>query len=199
MIRIRKANRSDMDVIVEIHNQAFPDFFLTSLGGNFLKLYYTSVLNHTDGIILVCENNKDLIGFCAGTLLSSGFNTRVVKANIWPYIRTSLKLVFTRPSSLVHLINNMSKEDTNKGDDGNYAELLSIGVDPSAQRCGAGTALLKALEEEVRKNHGLKLSLTTDFKDNDKAIGFYKSLGYEPWYEFVTYPNRRMYRLIKNL
>ena len=55
------------------------------------------------------------------------------------------------------------------------------------------------LEEKVKQNHGLKLSLTTDYQDNDKAIGFYKSLGYEPWYDFVTYPNRRMYRLIKDL
>ena len=141
MINIREATIRDMDAIVKIHDQAFPEFFLTSLGDKFLKLYYTSVLNHTDGVLLVCENDNNMIGFCAGTLLSSGFNIRVVKANIWPYIQASSKLVFTRPSSLVHLMKNMSKEDANKGDDGNYAELLSIGVDPNAQRCGAGTEL----------------------------------------------------------
>ena len=35
--------------------------------------------------------------------------------------------------------------------------------------------------------------------NNGKAIGFYHSMGYETMYEFVTFPNRKMYRLIKTL
>ena len=44
-----------------------------------------------------------------------------------------------------------------------------------------------------------RLSLTTDYYDNEQAVGFYKSQGYEVMYDFVTYPERRMYRLIKRL
>lgn len=199
MIIIRKATKEDGNVVVNIHEKAFPDFFLTSLGTEFLKLFYTTVMNHKDGVLLVCENEERVIGFCAGTMMSSGFNKNLIKANLLVYMMASLKLVFTRPMSLIHLLKNMSKEESSQGDDGRYAELLSIGVDPSVQRSGGGTAMLKALEEEVKARGGKKLSLTTDFNDNEKAIGFYKSLGYEPWYDFVTYPNRRMYRLIKEL
>lgn len=199
MIKIRKATNDDLVAIVAVHEKAFPNFFLTSLGPGFLKLYYSSVMKHDDGVLLVCNNEERVIGFCAGTLLSAGFNTHLIKANLWAYMMTSLKLVFTRPKSLLHLMKNMSKEESSQGDDGQYAELLSIGVDPTVQRSGGGTAMLKALEEEVKTRGGKKLSLTTDFNDNEKAIAFYKSLGYEPWYDFVTYPNRRMYRMIKEM
>lgn len=44
-----------------------------------------------------------------------------------------------------------------------------------------------------------RISLTTDYFDNNSAISFYRSMGYEVMYEFITYPDRRMYRMIKTL
>jgi Acetyltransferases len=199
MIEIREALKTDIERIVAVHNTAFKDFFLTSLGNRFLALYYRSVLNNPRGILLVSVNEDGIIGFCAGTLLSAGFNSSLVKSNFSAYAIETAKLIFTNPVSLWHLFKNFSKEDSNVGDKGEYAELLSIGVDPNVQRSGAGKAMLLALEEEVKKRGGKQLSLTTDFYENEKAIGFYHSLGYKKWYDFVTYPNRRMYRLIKGI
>ena len=82
---------------------------------------------------------------------------------------------------------------------GTICGIISIGVDPTAQCKGAGRLLLTALEKELR-DQGLKeLSLTTDYYNNEKTLKFYKSLNYEVLYDFIAYPNRRMYRLIKNL
>lgn len=199
MINIKPATIADIDAIVKIHQLAFPDFFLTSLGTGFLKLYYKSVLAHTRGILLVSENEGGIIGFCAGTMLSAGFNSSLIKANLLSYTIEGLKVLFKRPVALWHLYKNMSKEDSGIGDKGEYAELLSIGVNPNIQRTGAGRGMLNTLEEVVKKRGGVKLSLTTDYYENEKAIGFYHSLGYEEWYDFVTYPNRRMYRMMKKL
>lgn len=199
MIAIRKATRNDIEAIVRVHEAAFPDFFLTKLGTSFLRLYYNSVMNHKDGVLLACKMDGIIIGLCAGTVLSAGFNSKLIKANIIKFGIESMKILFTKPKALIHLIKNMSKEDSSAGDDGNYAELLSIAVDPKVQRSGAGKAMLLELEKVIKEKGGERLSLTTDYEDNEKAIGFYKSLGYEPWYDFVTYPNRRMYRLIKQL
>lgn len=199
MIEIHYANSHNLDDIVKIHLQAFPNFFLSMLGSGFLQLYYKSVMNHPDGILLVGMMDGKSIGLCAGTMLSAGFNSNLVKTNILKFGIEGIKLLFTRPLSLVHLIKNMNKEDSSVGDDGNYAELLSIAVDPKVQRSGAGKAMLLALEEEIKKKGGQELSLTTDYYNNKKTIDFYKSLGYEPWYSFVTYPNRKMYRLIKKI
>lgn len=198
-IIIRQAKLDDLDAIVKIHNSAFTNFFLTSLGDGFLKLYYQSVMRSKYGIILISESDCEVIGFCAGTLLSAGFNTRLIKENLFNYMWQSVKLLFTSPISILHLYKNLTKENPDVGDNGDYAELLSIGVDPNNQGGGAGKKMLIALEEEVQKKGGLKLSLTTDYEDNEKAIGFYHSLGYNEWYDFVTFPNRRMYRMIKQI
>lgn len=199
MITIYKASEKEIEAIVRIHEQAFPSFFLTELGPGFLRLYYKSVMNHKDGVLLVCMMDETLIGLCAGTVLSAGFNTRLVKSDFILFGVESLKLLFTKPRSLIHLMKNMSKEDASVGDQGDYAELLSIAVDPKLQRSGGGRAMLQALEVEVKKRGSKKISLTTDYENNEKTISFYMSLGYEVWYDFITYPNRRMYRLIKQL
>ena len=196
---IRQAKLDDLDAIVAIHDGAFPGFFLTSLGDGFLKLYYKSVLNSSDGILLVSKSDSEVIGFCAGTVLSAGFNTRLIKSNLSSYMGQGIKMLFTHPIRIWHLYKNISKENPNAGDNGEYAELLSIGVNPNKQGGGAGKKMLLALEEEVKKKGGVKLSLTTDYDDNEKAIGFYHSLGYNAWHDFVTFPKRRMYRMIKEL
>ncbi len=199
MIAIQKATKNDIEAIVRVHEAAFPDFFLTQLGFAFLRLYYKSVMNHKDGVLLTCKMDGATIGLCAGAVLSAGFNTKLIKANLFQFGWESMKILFTKPKALIHLMKNISKEDSSVGDNGEYAELLSIAVDPKVQRSGAGKAMLLELEKVLKEIGGERLSLTTDYEDNDKAVSFYKSLGYEPWYDFVTYPNRRMYRLIKQL
>ena len=84
-------------------------------------------------------------------------------------------------------------------DNEEYAELYSIGVSKDAQGMGIGKKLL-AESERIMKTEGIeRVSLTTDYYDNEQTVGFYNSMGYETLYEFVTYPNRKMYRLIKTL
>ena len=199
VIEIKKAQKKDLPEIVAVHIKAFPNFFLTTLGEGFLNLYYKSVLKSPDGVLLIGQYEGETAGFCAGSLLSSGFNTRLLKNNLIGYACQGIKLLFTHPRRIWHLIKNLTKENVDVGDKGEYAELFSIGVDPTKQGGGVGKKMLLALEDEVSKNGGTKLSLTTDYENNEKAIEFYHSLGYKEWYDFVTYPNRRMYRMIKQL
>lgn len=199
MIEILRAQEKDIPDIVAIHLKAFPDFFLTSLGYSFLKLYYKTVLKSSDGVLLIGRLDGETTGFCAGTLLSAGFNSRLVKSNLIGYLSLGLKLLFTHPLRVYHLLKNMTRENAVVGDQGEYAELLSIGVDPPIQGRGVGKNMLVALEKELTQRGGTKLSLTTDYDNNEFAIGFYHSLGYKEWYDFLTYPNRRMYRMIKQI
>ena len=199
MIVVNKAQQKDIPDIVNIHIKAFPDFFLTTLGKGFLMLYYSSVLKSPDGILLIGQANDETIGFCAGTLLSIGFNKRLIKDNIGGYVGQGIKLLFTHPLRIWHLFKNMTKENADVGDNGEYAELLSIGVNPTKQGGGVGRKMLLALEYVVKERGGEKLSLTTDYDNNEKAIGFYHSLGYNEWYDFVTFPKRKMYRMIKKI
>lgn len=198
MIEIREINQSEIRDVVEIHKKAFKNFFLTELGDKFLSLYYNCVSKHSDGIVLGIYENEKMLGFCAATRLSADFNRRLIKKDFLKFGLEGVKLLFSKPKAVLRLSQNLTKKGE-VDDDGNYAELLSIGVDPSIQGKGLGGKLLGELEHVFRLKHVMRISLTTDFCDNKKAIGFYKSLGYNPMYEFVSYPDRKMYRMIKNL
>lgn len=108
-------------------------------------------------------------------------------------------MLLTQIASLVRLFKNFTKTSPDVQDDGEYAELLSIGVSGNKQGQGIGRKLLIQLENEVKLKGCSYLSLTTDYNNNEKVIQFYKGLGYTLYYDFMTYPNRKMYRMIKKL
>ncbi len=199
VIFVRTVDIADIKTVVEVHKNAFPNFFLTKMGDSFLNLYYKSVLKSRRGILLGCYNDEKLLGFCAATDLCAGFNKSLITDNLFAFGFVGLKLLFTRPSALIHLVKNLTKESNDIYDDGQYAELLSIGVAQESQGLGVGKKMLTALEIELRKRGVKHNSLTTDYYENDRARGFYNSLGYEVMYEFVAYPKRRMLRYIKQL
>lgn len=200
MIRIEKASNKDVDGIVKIHLAAFEDFFLSSLGERFLRIYYSSFIESDNGVVLCAKNNEGVVGFSACSYLSRGFNSSLIKQNLASFGLEAFMLLFSKPTALVRLAKNMNKEsdDATIDDKGEYAELYSIAVSPSCQGEGVGKKLLIATEEDVKK-HNDKISLTTDYFNNDKTIAFYHALGYGNLYEFVTYPERRMWRMIKKL
>jgi len=198
-MKIREIEPDEIEQVLTVHQKAFEGFFLTSLGENFLKIYYNAIRENDRGILLGCFENEQLLGFCAATTLSSGFNSYLIKKDFIEFSRIGIKLLFSKPKGLIRLFKNFTKSNPSVSDEGNYAELLSIGVSPTTQGKGVGKLLLSDLENILREKGIKQLSLTTDFHDNDKTLKFYKSLNYEVMYDFIAYPNRRMYRLIKNL
>lgn len=198
-MEIRKPEKEEVHAISDIHLKAFDGFFLSELGSEFLSTYYNTVRENNRGVLLGCFEDNKLLGFCAATTLSEGFNKHLVKSNFFSFSKIGLFLLFSRPKALLRLLKNFTKSDPSVSDDGHYAELLSIGVSPTAQGKGVGKKLLMALEEYLNEMNVTKLSLTTDFYDNEKTLNFYKGLGYDIMYDFVAYPDRRMYRLIKKI
>lgn len=198
MIEIKKATMNDVCQIVDIHCEAFKGFFLTSLGRPFLLFYYSCFIRCSDGIVLCAFMNEKLIGFAASSIVCKGFNSKLIKDNFFEFFILAIKLVFISPMSLVRLCRNLTKK-ANKFEEEDYSELYSIGVDIDGQGCGVGSKLLIATEELLIKRGVNRISLTTDYNNNEKVISFYKKLGFVVLYDFITYPNRRMYRFIKNL
>lgn len=199
-IIIRKASLDDVETIVSIHQEAFKDFFLSSLGRSFLKLYYSSFISSEEGVVYCATKNNELVGFSACSYVSRGFNPSLIKKNVFKYGTEAIILFFKKPGALIRLAKNMNKEssDSKVNDNGLYAELYSIAVSPLCQGEGVGKLLLTTIERDV-VNHNNQISLTTDYYNNDKTIAFYRALGYENYYEFTTFPNRKMWRMIKRL
>lgn len=199
MILINRASEKDVDEIVRIHCDAFEGFFLTSLGTSFLTFYYKNFVRSNETVCMVATEDDKVMGFSAATKVCKGFNSRLIKQNLFGFALLSLKLLFINPRALIRLAKNLTKKGGTIDDNEDYAELYSIGVDRSQQGKGIGKKLLAKTEDVMRLEGVERVSLTTDYDNNDNAIGFYQSMGYEVLYEFVAYPNRKMYRLIKAL
>lgn len=198
MVTIKDATKKDIELIVEVHLSAFAGFFLTDLGPKFLRLYYQSVLKAPDGILLIAVEDNKIIGFCATCTKSAGFNSRLITHNAMRFIKEALRLMISSPKSLLRLFKNITKK-ADISDDGEYAEVLSIGVLKDAQGQGLGKLLLDNLFNRLQKTGISQISLTTDYEENEKTLRFYESIGFKKKYKFITYPQRKMYRLIKTL
>lgn len=195
----RPVKISEINQVVNVHLNAFEGFFLTSLGKHFLMTYYRAIANHPSGLIIGCFENNELLGFCAATKLSKGFNFNLVKDNLLIFLWEGCRLIFSRPKALIRLFENFTKTDNNFSDKGEYCELLSICILKNEQGRGLSKTLLSQLESRLKNDNQKRLSLTTDYYNNEKAINLYKSSGYSVMYEFIAYPNRKMYRFIKDL
>lgn len=198
---IRKANQTDYTILAKKHSEVFPGFFLSTLGVSFLQAYYKALLNHPETICLFAEQEGKVVGYVVGRTNAQGFLKRVVKKNPVPFAIQGIKLLFTKPASLIRLINNLDKKRTDNEveDKQDYAEIALIGVEPDIKGKGVGHTLLRELEK-ILKTKGIKeLSLTTDYYDNENTLRAYKAWGFSVLYVFTTYPDRKMYRLIKTV
>lgn len=191
--------KKDHHYLADIHLDAFHGFFLSSLGKRFLNGYYNATLNR-DETMAVCAIDDDgqIQGFGTGCVRSKGYHKRLILHNPFTFLYLGLIILFSRPKALMRLIMNLDKISI-ENDDGNYAELISIGVSHTCKGSGIGKALIKIFEEEAKRNGCKKIALTTDYYNNEEVVAFYLHAGYKVFYEFTSYPKRRMYKLIKDL
>lgn len=197
---IRTISSSDhINNIINIHKEAFPGFFLTKLGDSFLKVYYKSVIKNGSSLFVGAFNQNELVGFCCTAIVSKNFNKVIIRDNLIVFTFLGLKLLITNPRYLYGLFRNMTKKSSSVQDRSDYAELLSIAVLNKYQGFGYGQKMIQYAEYELIKLNRSQLSLTTDLHNNEKTINFYQKLGYKILYEFTAWPNRKMYRMIKEL
>ena len=197
---VRPAQLTDIPRITKVYEDAFSGFFLTSLGTTFLKGYFECLMSNSETVMLVAEDEKeDIVGFALATTKSEGFNSRLIRQNRLKFSRMALNLLFRRPKALLRLMRNLTKKSDEVHDDVNYAELSSIGVATSRQNEGWGHKLLTEVENVLKTKGISRISLTTDYDNNEKAIGFYRGMGYGTLYVFTAYPSRKMYRLFKDI
>ena len=195
----RLANKNDYNKLADVHIQAFSDFFLSSLGLSFLKTYYRSSLKSKECIaVCACSEENEIIGFAIGTILSKGYHKRLLFRNTLSFLFRALVIIITKPKAIIRLSQNLKKTAT-AYDDGQYSELLSICVLKSLKGTGVGKRLIERFEQELTLRGCKQVALTTDFYKNDDVINFYKKQGYDIYSEFVTFPNRKMYKLIKTI
>lgn len=197
-IQVGLLKPEDLPEVVRIHIHAFEGFFLTTLGSSFLKTYYKAVLKNHDSILAGAYIDQKLVGFGVGTSLAKGYNKRLVRNNFFSFLWEGMKLFFCKPKAIIQIKNNFRKTGQRE-DDMMYAELYSIAVEPDISIRGIGSAIIHFFECEAKDKGIDQVSLTTDLYENEDVLAFYKKNGYEVYYEFMAYPNRKMVRLIKKI
>lgn len=199
MVEIRTIPLDDINQVVDIHMSAFKGFFLTDLGPIFLKLYYRSFARSKVALLKGCYEQDKLLAFSASAIVAKGFHKKLLIAYFFSFFIFGVRFFFTDIKILARLLKNVSKKNAAVYDDGDYAELFSIAVDVEQQGKGLGKKLLLQLESDLKSKDVVKVSLTTDCHNNKKTVNFYKGMGYDVFYNFVAYPNREMYRMIKRI
>ncbi len=201
-MRIRAAHKTDNKYLAKLHIEVFQGFFLSTLGEQFLSRYYKVVLKHPETICLFAvDETHNICGYVLGRINAKGYLKRIVKSSPFVFACEAIRLLITKPKALIRLLNNLDKkrEDSEVYDSQDYSEIGLIGVLPQYKGHGIGHKLLDEFEVILKKNGVSKISLTTDAENNANTLAAYKAWGFENYYSFVSYPNRKMYRLIKHI
>ena len=197
-MKIRNMNLQDLDEVIFIHMNSFKNFFLSSLGEDFLYVYYKSVLLNSNSVCKVYVNtNNKILGFIVGSTDSRFFYRKLIISNLYSFLILGIKLFFKNPLFIYRLIMNLDKKKKNKEING--AEILSISVLNNVSSKGIGSKLLFEFEKKIKKNNIESISLTTDKYNNSNVLKFYDKNNYKIYYEFKSFPNRIMYKLIKKI
>lgn len=196
MITIKVLKTEDAKATAYLHQIAFKNFFLTSLGYDFLIKFYTSILRSKDGIAIgAFGENNELVGFAIGAKTKKGFYKSLLKNNFTSLLFSAIFNLLKQPLKIKRLLHSFLTSETSKEEFINYATLLSICIDPDKKGQKIGKLLLEAFENETL-NYSAGISLTTDKYDNDYVNNFYVSNNYFLNNEF-SQGNREMNFYIK--
>lgn len=190
-------NSDKARIIAQIHQIAFPNFFLTQLGIGFLTtLYQGYIEDPMSGIIVVENDNNRILGFIAYSKDYSKFYSKLKRKHLFKFAVCSLGAAICHPSFIKRLLGAFKKSDEVKRSE-KYVELASIGVLKNVQGEGIGKKLIGYLISNIDFEIYEYISLETDAVNNDKVNEFYKKNGFKFQREYTTTEGRLMneYRL----
>lgn len=178
MISVRVLEVEEIKNIAALHQMAFDNFFLTSLGTKFLSEFYGSIIKSRDGVAIGAYNEKDeLVGFAIGASVKKGFYKNILKNNFISLSFAAGTTLIKKPKNIIRIIKSFLATETSNDNFLNYASLLSICVNPEKKGQKIGKHLLLAFESKIIKcSDGI--TLTTDKLNNDYVNNFYVSNNY---------------------
>jgi ribosomal protein S18 acetylase RimI-like enzyme len=197
---VRPARLGDIDAVVAVHFQAFPGFFLTSLGARFLSELYRGFLLNASGRLLVAEVEGAVAGFVAGTLSPERFFRTLLRDRWLAFGVAAAGAAARRPLAVVpRLLSALSYRGERPPSLQKAALLSSIGVEPDHGGLGIGAMLVNEYCEEARKHGRTCVYLTTDRDANDAANRFYLRHGFVVDSEIRRRNGRVMVRYVRRL
>jgi len=188
----------DLDSLVAIHNAAFPGFFLTFLGADFLKLLYASIHSDAEGHVFVAESDNHLVGFVAGVRNQGRFFRRLIRRRAIAFAVASLPAVIRKPGVVGRLFRALGRPAA-ATQSASAACLMSLAVQPQSAARGIGSQLIEAFCERLRKDGIAAVALTTDRDGNPNTNAFYQKRGFALTRQFTTREGRAMNEYVRTL
>lgn len=194
MITIRNMSEQEKGSIrklSKLHTRAFPDFFLTQLGMNFLDALYKGYLSDERSGIIVAENNGRLAGFIAYSYDYPNFYKGLMKKHLLRFAVCSMGAALRHPSFIKRLLGAFKKSDSVVKSE-KYVELASICVDPRMGNHGIGSKLIDHLKGMVDLDKYAYINLETDAVNNDAVNRFYVKNGFKLARTYFSAEGRKM-------
>ena len=190
---------SDVRDLARMHRQAFPDFFLSTLGEPFLVQFYGGFLKDETAVSVVARDEDGMpLGAVVGTTEPSGFFGRLLKHR-WPgFALASARALLRDPTAASRLMRAVRYRGEAPAGEGG-ALLSSICVDPAAQGGGIGRLLVDEWTRVAAAKGAHEAFLTTDAIGNDAVNGFYQARGWTLTDTRQTREGRLMNRYTKRL
>lgn len=192
---LRKARKSDVGRLAQIHFSELNSDFLPSLGIEFLTKMYENFLNDNEMDIIVFEYRKKVCGFTIGSKDFSQIFKKNILNNLFSYSYLIAKKLIAKPNIIKNVLETLFY--TNKECAGPISELVVIAVLSEFHRKGVGRLLVSELENKFKKKNIKEYKVSVN-KKNRNANLFYKSLGFVKIYEFSLY-GKQINLLTKNI
>ncbi|MGP9707030.1 GNAT family N-acetyltransferase [Brachybacterium sp. AOP24-D1-21] len=198
-LTIRPVRADDAAALAVLHQNAFPEFFLSSLGTAFLKQFYLGFASDNAAISTVAVNDSgEIVGTIVGTTEPAGFFSRLLKRRLLQFGLLSVKDSLRRPRIIPRLLRAV----TYRGDAGSPIDgalLSSICVRSDQQGKGTGTHMMTEWTAAAAAAGARAAYLTTDADSNDGVNHFYQELGWVLESTYATPEGRRMNRYARDL
>lgn len=190
-IETKELTRADAKQIARLHILAFPNFFLTTLGEQFLITFYKKTIQDDCGYGVGVFFQKKLISFAIGTNQISGFYKLLIFRYGMQLFISAFPVIILKPKSLLRIFKNLTNnQEEIKPQDGGW--LLSICTDPQFHGAGISQKCITSFEDLSIKHNLKQLWLTTDSLNNQRANLFYKKLNYNLVSTFNNANKRKM-------
>lgn len=190
---------ADAPNLAVLHREAFPEFFLSSLGEEFLIQFYLGFVDDPSAIVAVQRDLRGTPrGVAVGTTDAQGFYSRLLKRRFWGFVRASAIAALRNPRVAPRLLRAVAYRGGSTPPTGS-ALLSSICVDSHARRRGMGRAILLRWRQRAHACGASSAYLTTDAQTNDRVNEFYQRDGWALDQTFFTREGREMNQYVIDL
>lgn len=189
-VHVRDVDIDDLGEIARLHREAFPESILSELGEEAVRRNYRwQIEGPHDLVAIVADDDSGTLGFLFGGVFL-GSTIGFVKSQRWFLARKVLLhprilmrgVGWNRVALGVRLLARRSAPGQSEAPEAvprDSLGVLAIAVDPRSQGRGVGRVLIEEATRRARELGFSYMHLTVN-PANDSAVGFYRTLGWEP-------------------